>query len=102
MAAAQSSDAVGVLNGFLSKVVVQIVNPILLLMVAVAFVVFLWGVFEFIAHAGDEGKRAEGQQAILWGLVGLVIMFGAYGIINIAAGAFNIAPIQKISTTPAQ
>ncbi len=86
-----------VLNQFLGKVVVQIINPIILLLAAAAFVLFLWGVFEFIKGAGDEGKRAEGKQAILWGIIGLVIIFGAYGIINIALGTFNIAPIQRIS-----
>ena len=78
------------LNLFLDKVVVQIVNPIILLLAALAFVVFLWGVFEFIAHAGDEAKRSEGKQAILWGLIGLVIIFGAYGIINLALDTFGI------------
>ena len=86
-----------VLNEFLAKVVVQIVNPIILLLIAGAFVVFLWGVFEFIRQAGDEGKREEGKSAILWGLIGLVIMFGAYGIINLALGTFGISPIHKIS-----
>ena len=85
------------MNAFLAKIVVQIVNPIILLLAASAFVVFLWGIFEFIAHAGDEGKRADGKKAILWGLVGLVIIFGAYGIINIALGTFSLPPIQKIS-----
>jgi amino acid permease len=80
---------------FLNAVVTQIVNPLILLLIAVAFIVFLWGVFEFVAHAGDETKRAEGQQAILWGIVGLVIIFGAYGIINIAASAFNLGSIQS-------
>ena len=86
-----------VLNKFLSKVVVEIINPIILLLAGTAFVLFLWGVFEFIAHAGDETKRTEGRKAILWGLIGLVIIFGAYGIINIALGTFNIAPIGKIT-----
>lgn len=85
------------LNQFLAKVVVQIINPIILLLAASAFVVFLWGVFEFIAHAGDETKRTEGKRAILWGLIGLVIIFGAYGIINVALGTFNLPPIQRIS-----
>lgn len=97
-----ASGAVTVLNGFLDKVVVQIINPIILLLVAVAFVVFLWGVVDFIMHAGDEAKRAEGQRAIFWGLIGLVIMFGAYGIINIAAGAFNLGPVHKITNTTTQ
>jgi len=83
------------LDKFLGKVVVQIINPIILLLAASAFILFLWGVYEFILHAGDEVKRAEGRNAILWGIVGLVIIFGAYGIINIATGAFNIDPIQR-------
>jgi hypothetical protein len=86
-----------VVNQFLGKVVVQIINPIILLLAASAFVVFLWGVFEFIVNAGDEGKRIEGKKAIMWGLIGLVIIFGAYGIINIALGTFDLPPIQKIS-----
>ena len=86
-----------VLNEFLGKVVTQIINPIILLLSAGAFIVFIWGVFEFIAHAGDEAKRAEGKRAILWGLIGLVIIFGAYGIINIALGTFNLGSVQKIT-----
>lgn len=86
-----------VLNDFLAKIVVQIVNPIILLLAASAFVVFVWGVFEFVAHAGDETKRTEGRQAILWGIVGLVIIFGVYGIINLALGTFNLPPITKIT-----
>ena len=85
-----------VLNEFLVKVVVQIINPIILLLSAVAFVVFLWGLFQFIWHAGDEAKRVEGRKAILWGIIGLVIIFGAYGIINIALGTFNLGPIGPL------
>ena len=83
------------LNSFLDKVVVQIVNPIILLLAACAFVVFLWGVFEFIAHAGDEAKRKEGRAAIFWGIIGLTIIFGAYGIINLVLGTFGIQTISK-------
>ena len=83
------------LNSFLDKVVVQIVNPLILLLAACAFVVFLWGVFEFIANAGDETKRSEGKKAIMWGLIGLVIIFGAYGIINLALGTFGLNPISR-------
>ncbi|MFA6503066.1 MAG: hypothetical protein WCT45_02320 [Candidatus Paceibacterota bacterium] len=89
--------ALQALNDFLAKVVVQIVNPIILLLAAAAFVVFVWGVFEFIVHSGDSHKRKEGKDAILWGLVGLVIIFGAYGIINIALGSFDLPAVQKIS-----
>ncbi len=90
------------LNAFLGKVVVEIINPIILLLAASAFVVFVWGVFEFIAHAADENRRTEGRRGIMWGLIGLVIIFGAYGIINLALGTVfpnnpNVHPVQKIT-----
>ncbi len=86
-----------VLHEFLGKVVVEIVNPLILLLAAVAFVLFLWGVFEFVAHAGDETKRTEGKRAIMWGLVGLVVIFGVYGILNILTDTFNLERVKKIS-----
>ena len=91
-----------VLNQFLGKVVTEIVNPIILLLAGAAFILFLWGVFEFIKGAADEKSREEGRRAILWGLVGLVIIFGAYGIINIALMSVfpnnpNVTPVQKIT-----
>ena len=79
-----------VLKTFLGKVVTEIVNPIILLLAASAFVVFLWGVFQFVANAGDETKRSEGKRSIMWGLIGMVIIFGAFGIINVATKSFGI------------
>jgi TRAP-type C4-dicarboxylate transport system permease small subunit len=93
-----------VLEQFLINVVREVINPVILLLSAGAFVVFIWGVFEFVMNAGDETKRKEGRNAIMWGLIGLVIIFGAYGIINVALGTFNLGTIQQAlhpsSTTP--
>jgi len=85
-----------VLNQFLDKVVIEIINPIILLLAGAAFILFLWGVFELIKGAGDEKAREEGRRAILWGLIGLVIIFGAYGIINVSLKTFDLPPIQNI------
>ena len=81
-----------VLDAFLASVVAQIINPLILLLSAAAFVVFIWGVFEFIVHAGDKTKREEGRRAIFWGIIGLAIIFGAYGIINVAMKTFDLKP----------
>jgi len=86
-----------VLNDFLAKIVVQIVNPIIILLAAGAFIAFLWGVVVFIYNAGDETKRSEGREAIFWGLVGLVIIFGVYGLLNLVLGFANLPAVHKIS-----
>lgn len=85
---------------FLGNVVTEVINPLILLLTAVAFAVFAWGVFEFVQGAGDATKREEGKRAIFWGIVGLVIIFGAYGIINIALGTFGLDTIQTVLPTP--
>ena len=90
-----ATGAIGVLDSFLGRVVTQIVNPIILLLAGAAFVLFVWGVFEFVKNAGDASKREEGRSAIMWGIIGLVVIFGAYGIINIALGTFDLAPVQR-------
>jgi len=79
-----------VLNSFLGKITAEIINPIILLLSACSFLVLVWGIFEFVFHAGDATKREEGRKAIMWGIVGLVIIFGAYGIVDVALQSFGI------------
>lgn len=86
-----------VLEEFLGKVVTQIINPIILLLSTGAFILFIWGVVKFVWSAGDEKARTAGRQSIMWGLVGLVVIFGAYGIINVAANTFNLPNITPVT-----
>ena len=71
------------LNAFITAVEQQILTPIITLLALVAFVVFIWGVIVYIKDADNDEKRKEGQQHILWGIIGLVIIFGVTAIINV-------------------
>jgi hypothetical protein len=77
-------------NTFLRKVEGAIIDPIITLIALAAFVVFVWGVVDFIRGAGNDEKRAIGQQHMIWGLIGLAIIFGARAIIAILASTFGI------------
>jgi hypothetical protein len=90
---ASASDGVAAINGFLAKVVVQIVDPIIELLAAAAFVLFLWGVFKMIANAGDETAREEGRRHILYGIIGLAIIFGVFGILNLITGTLGVPSV---------
>lgn len=70
-------------DAFLQQVSQQILNPIIDLLVLAAFVVFVWGVIQYIRNAADDEKRKEGTQHILWGIIGLVIIFAAAAIVQI-------------------
>ena len=82
--------AADVARNFLMKLNDAILYPLISLMMAVALLVFLWGCFEFIMAAGDPGARTTGKKHILWGIVGMVVMVSAYGILTIAVGTFGL------------
>jgi uncharacterized membrane protein len=75
---------------FMAKISTVIVQPILALVFGIAFIIFIWGVFVYIRDSDDDKGRAEGQRSILWGLVGMVIMISAFGIINIIQGTIGV------------
>lgn len=75
---------------FLNSVNKHILNPIIMLMFAVATLVFVYGIFEFISSEIADSKREEGKKKILYGLLGMFIMFAAYGLINLILGTFGI------------
>lgn len=76
----------GNLQLFIDGVLEEIVNPVIALIALAAFLYFVWGVAEFIrAGAGDAEKRSDGQRHMVWGLIGLAIIFSARAIIAIIA-----------------
>ncbi|MGB4076425.1 MAG: hypothetical protein WBK28_01840 [Minisyncoccia bacterium] len=70
---------------FIQNVVREIVSPLITLIGLAALVVFVWGMVEFIRNGDNEEKRSTGQRHMLWGLIGMVIIFGAFTIASIIA-----------------
>ena len=82
------------LETFLTDVNTLIVNPLIMLLFALALVFFLFGVFQFIANQENEEKKTAGKRHMLWGLVGLTIMFGVWGIMNMILKTLDIEGIN--------
>ena len=68
-------------HAFLTKVEDQILTPIISVIALAALILFVFGIVKFMTNAGDSKKRAEGQQQMIWGIIGLAIMFGANAIV---------------------
>jgi hypothetical protein len=67
-----------------------ILFPLMTLLTSVALLVFLWGMYEYVAHADEDTARSEGKKHMLYGIIGLLVMISAYGILRIAAGTFGV------------
>ena len=67
----------------LNKIKSEILTPIIALVFAVAVGYFLFGVLGFIRNRDNETGQVEGKQHMLWGIIGMAIMVGVLGILNL-------------------
>ncbi len=66
------------------------VFPLILLLTAVALLVFMYGAFKYIMNSDNEQERAIGQKHMLFGFIGLLVMLSAYAIMEIFAATFGL------------
>jgi Type IV secretion system pilin len=92
MVAAQTGVNTTYLQNYTSAIL-GIVNAILVpVLMAIAFIVFLWGVYKyFILGAADEKSRTDGRQFTLWGVIGFVVILSLWGIVNIFMSTLGLS-----------
>ncbi len=73
-----------------------IINPLILLILGIALVIFLYGVFEYIWKArSNPEKIKEGRSHMLWGLFGIFIMISVFGLFKILLNTFPVSERSK-------
>jgi len=81
-------------DSFIASVNKEILNPLILLLFALALVFFFYGVFEFLSDPENEEKKTKGKSHMIWGIVGLTIMMGVWFILGVIIDTFNIKGID--------
>ena len=73
--------------------IIFIINNVLVpVLFAIAFIVFLYGVFmAYIWSRGDPEQVSKGHTFILWGIIGFVVMISLWGLVNVVAQSFGLA-----------
>lgn len=90
------ADEVDVFIGNVNRV---ILNPIIYLLFALAFVFFVYGVLEFLMNQENDEKKTIGKSHMIWGIIGITIMFGVWALLNIILGTLGITGIDPESGT---
>ena len=67
---------------FMQKINDAMLQPIVLLLMALAVGYFLYGVMKFVKDQSSEDAQQEGKKHMMWGVVGLAIMLSVWGILN--------------------
>ena len=81
-------------DSFVANVNKLIINPLIVLLFALALAYFLWGMFEFLSNQENEEKKTTGKKHMIWGIVGITIMMGVWFIMYLILDTFNITEIN--------
>lgn len=102
--AADVPDFTGGNFGDFFRNLVDFMNGVLVPFVfALAFLVFIWGMFKaFILGGSDEAKQSEGKALMFYAIIGFVVMVSLWGIVNLVADGFGLSGegVQNIPDLP--
>lgn len=76
----------------ITSIITFINSTLVPLVFAVAFIVFLFGIFKyFIAGADNAEKRKTGAQFMMYSIIGFVAMMSVWGIVNVVKNTFGLS-----------
>lgn len=68
----------------------RIVNSAIPVAITLGVVYFVWGVVQYMIGGGDEAKK-KGRDHIIYGLIGLAVIVGMWGLVNIVSNTFGLS-----------
>lgn len=60
------------------------------MLMALAILIFLWGIVKYILASGDPAKEKAARSSIIYGLLGVLVLVAFWGIIQIVTNTFGI------------
>ncbi|MFA5999587.1 MAG: pilin [Candidatus Paceibacterota bacterium] len=74
----------------------DILNAVLPVLIALGVVYFVWGVVQFVISDDEEAKTA-GRNRIVYGIIGLAVIIGVWGLVAIVRNTFGLRNDQTIT-----
>ena len=77
-----------------------VINPLIILIFAIAVVYFIYGLTRYLLSPDNEEVRSTSKSHMLWGIIGMFIMVSVFGIMNILLTTLEVpkSDIQINST----
>ncbi|OGI57626.1 hypothetical protein A2906_00120 [Candidatus Nomurabacteria bacterium RIFCSPLOWO2_01_FULL_37_25] len=88
-----SSAQTGTLYSMLC-VIGNVLNAVVPILIALGVVYFVWGVVTYVI-SNDEEAKEKGRNRIIFGIIGLAIIIGLWGLVNILGRTFGIGSTQN-------
>ncbi len=69
--------------------IISLLDIVIYLIIALAVIVFFYGIVLYIAKSDSESERKKGVQYILFGIIGLFVMISVWGLVYILTSTFG-------------
>ena len=67
-----------------------LIEPLIILFISIALIVFIWGIVKYISAAGDSQKARDGMNMIKWGVIGMFVIVSMWGLVVIILNLFGL------------
>ncbi len=69
---------------------IDIINLIQKFLVALSIFIIIWGTFRYLVASGDKERLTQARDVIVYGLLGIVIMYTIIGIIGVLLNTIKV------------
>ena len=83
----------------LVELFLDILDDVIVLIVALAVVMFIWGVLKYITAGESEDKIREGRNYIIYGIIGIFVMVSVWGLVNILVNTLDLDTTNLVIPT---
>lgn len=73
-----------------------VLNKVIPILIVLGVVFFVWGVITYVVASEEEAKK-KGRNRMIWGIIGLVVIVGMWGLVKIVTNTFGIENVGNIT-----
>ncbi len=73
----------------------QLLNAVIPVLIALGVLYFIWGVVSYVIASDEEAKK-KGRDRIIFGIIGLAVIIGVWGLVNLLRNTFGLNNQQNI------
>jgi hypothetical protein len=74
----------------------QLLNAVVPVLIALGVLYFVWGVITYMIAQEEEAKKA-GRNRIIYGIIGLAVIIGIWGLVNLLRNTFGLNNTQNVT-----
>ena len=82
-------------EAFLCKIS-ELLNAVLPVLIALGVVYLVWGVVTYVISSDEEAKKT-GRNRIIYGIIGLAVIIGLWGLVGLLKNSFGLTNQTNIT-----